>query len=319
MINLIREQMITDATAMIDLSNNIVESREGLNHPVVAIMASKSGRTLGDEFDHIFQDAVDFTVMREVAKIARTIIFDSRQALALRPAMKRFTDRPFWKLPFPATILQFTTGISETDFFQIEKDRASETENDKVLAVVLAEYEGTRNAIAYFTSGAIQRVKWQGDSLTTFEDFINPSDPPTAEAWHNKLQLQALGQACLMYLNCQNIAIDRNEKFSRQERRQAERKGKPLPEYYNVTDIKTRRVVKYHYANPQEQTDDEAQEKERSGWEHSYRYTVEPFFRQLSDGRVIIVDRHDRGLKHEHRKEAIKKVPYTPADPRLTN
>lgn len=315
MIKLLRDEIIKVSAINVMAADQVLAGGLEEKDPIVQEMAKFTGNTAALELSKLYQNAVDYTVVSTVAEEGQTIIFDSRQALALRPAMQRLANRPFWKLPFPSVILQFTEPIAETDFFQVEPSWRDD-DPDPVLALILAQHEETRNAIAYYKSTNVQRVKWIEGNPTSMMDLINPDDPPTPEAWHNKQQLQLLAQACAMYLACENIEIQRHTGFKRHERRQAERNGEELPVYHEVVT----RVAKYHYKDVAQQIADEANAAEhKRGTPHGYRYDVSWHFRELTDGRVIIVKSHERGVRHppETKKQAVKRVPYTPQDPRL--
>jgi hypothetical protein len=314
MIKLIRDEIVQVFQSNISMISDLLAIGINENDPDIAEIAALAKQTPGQVILRARENLVDFSVAAEIAKSGKTILFDHRQALALRPAMRRFTEKPFWKLPFTNTIIQFDRAIAEREFFDYEPNRL-QSQDDPVIALLLSEEQGVRNAVAVFVSGDVQRAKWVGDKVVMPEDLLYPEDTPSQEAMRNKRQLQLLAQACCLYMSCKNIEIEKYEEFSRAERRKAQKKGVALPDYY--TPVVVRRVTKYHYADKNQQEQDEREGATHSGGEHSYRYDVSQHFRALANGDTIIVQNHERGLKHERKPEVVQKVPYTPQDPRI--
>lgn len=296
----------------------------GPNHPSMIEIAHARGVTPEQTVMDFEQDIRDFTTTSLIAEVSQTVLFKAEQALALVPALKRFDDQPFYKLPFPCMILQFDEYIPETVFFQEETDYWHNDErmaeiarkireakinrgiyekqglnpdfeaNDAVMGLVLGQELGVCNAIAFFASGEIQRVKWmEGDQIDQAARYVNPSSRPRRdEAKNNKLQLARLAMACVFYLNCKNITLDKVVADKKANAKRA-KKGKAIFQDYYIT-----RVTK---TKAQIQADDE-EKRSGTGRHVSFRFDVRGHFRRLESGSVIWVSDHQRGIdKEEYR------------------
>lgn len=290
-----------DILAMCERNRKVMVEllQTGKLHPGVQMMAERHGFTLDQAMDELIQDATDILVVRTCAEKSQTILFSAEQALYLRPALQRFNDQPFFKLPFDSLILQFDRPIDEKEFFQIEPQHYTAEKGDKILGIVLARYEGTYNAIAFFESAEIQRVKWLEDD-PEFLKFVNANSQfNEKEGIDNKKQLQLLSMAAVFYLNCKNIEIEKVEVDPKVNRKRVAKGKTPLSDYYAC------RVVKTHYATTSEQ---EAEEEKRQGSKHSFRYDVKGFFRRVGGGETIWIAPHQRGLTHEIYKPKVYEV-----------
>lgn len=243
----------------------------------------------------------DFRVAAHIAADAQTVLFSSEQALALRPALERFAEEVDYRPPFPNVILQFTSPIPETEFFAEERPLAEivgqpvpDLPGDSVLALLLHQHENNgetvNQAVAYFHSTAINRVMWTGNTLRYYPD-AHPSDLARA----NKEHLKALAVACIAYINCINLMLERHEPDERVNRKRAAKGKRVLPPYYTV-------VVRPEYRR---EGDDSSHGQ---GSSHGHRYDVRGHFRRLGDGRLTWVRPHQRGLAHEEYIPAVRRV-----------
>jgi len=305
----------------------------GPNHPAMLAIAEARGVTPTQVVADFEQDIRDFITTGYIAAAAQTVLFKAEQALALVPALKRFDDQPFFKLPFPNMILQFDEYIPEKVFFQEETDYWHNDErmahiaqqirdakisrelyeeqglnpdfdsNDAVIGIVLGQELGACNAIAYFASGEIQRVRWMdGDQIDQAARYVNPSTRPRREeAINNKLQLVRLAMACVFYLNCKNITLDKVVPVAKKNNAKRAKKGKAVfGDYYITRVIKTKAQLQA-----------EVEEKERgepSGRHVTFRFDCRGFFRRLENGSVIWVSAHQRGLAYEEYRPKVYKA-----------
>lgn len=241
----------------------------------------------------------DFRVAAHIAADAQTILFDSDQALALRPALERFAEEVDYRLPFANVILQFTQPIPETVFFAEERPLAEivgqqipDTAGDTVLCLLLHQHtdngETVNQAVAYFHSTAVNRVMWAGDSLRYYPD-ADPSDLSRA----NKERLRALAVACIAYINCINLMLERHEPDERVNRKRAAKGKRVLQPYYTV-------VVRPEYRQ-------EGDGAGGQGSKHGHRYDVRGHFRRAGE-RLTWVRPHQRGLSHTEYIPAVRRV-----------
>lgn len=266
---ILRQEMVTILSAVVD-------SLEPL-HPTL------SGRQLTDFYDF----GATLTVLQE----ARVILFNSQQALALRPALDRFSEDVAYHLPFERVWLQFTDPIPEAELFEVERPPGHEEmgiETDAVLGIVLAQDETDsgqmlNNCSAVFSSTSVNRVLWANEPRAHLRLHEQAEQNDVGAA--NKRILRNFAIACVAYINCENIRLQHQsvlDKVNRKRRRQGKRELEP----YYICQL---RGVDY------EQDEDSA----GSGTSHSFRYDVRGHFRRLPDGRLTWVRPHQRGLTHD--------------------
>ena len=246
----------------------------------------------------------DFEIAALIAVHAQTIVFSADQALALRPALERFDETVEYRLPFPQVILQFDRPLPEHEFFSIEHAYQSDpahlqmidrlwhehgqsvhgwtpADGDALVALLLAQddIDGVlhNQAVAFFASTALNRVHWHGDNL----GWLPNSDRTFAD---NKRALRNLCVACVAYLNCINLTLERQEAPNKVQKRRAKDGKPPLLAYYTV-------VVAPAYRHKDD--------GESTGMQHGHRYDVRGHLRKLPGNRLIWVRPHQRGLAHE--------------------
>lgn len=259
----------------------------------------------------------DFEVTAEIARTGQTILFSADQALALRPALAAFDEQVDHRLPFPSIILQFDRPIPEHIFFEAERDELQDPaflrqmadtwrqadlplrdwtpeDGDAVTAVLLLQSEnadGIHNqAVAFFVSTAVNRVYWRGTELVFLPGVRGHVDVGE----NNKRTLRNLAVACVAYMNCVNLMLEKHEPPEKVQKRRAKDGKPPIQPYYTVT-------VRPEYRRADETSGE-------PGSHHSYRYDVRGHFRRLADGRLTWVRPHQRGLAHEQYIPAVRKV-----------
>lgn len=282
-------------------------------------IAQARSLTTDQVFEEITQDLKDFLVVATIARNAQTVLFSADQGIALRPALARFSDQPFFRLPFPHMIIQFDKPIPEEIFFTVEPDYWTEDprlekirdiianeqslqneykkmdldplseQGDKIAAIVLDQDGDTCNAVAWYTSGEIQRVMWKVYDL----DVSKNMRPPDVGVYRdlklrNKQQLQSFSMACVFYMNCRNITLEKVVADKKINAGRAKRGKRLLPDYHICKVVKT----KYDLAGDGEASGD------KTGHKHTIRYDVRGHFRNVGDGVIWIGD-HQRGLSNE--------------------
>lgn len=327
-MKLIKDLILQIATRRQDDLKEVIRAG-GPYSPGIMSLARTRNQDPHMVFEGYKQDVTDFMVAESIAVEAQTVIFSADQAIALRPALSRFADQPFFKLPFPRMIIQFDQAIPETVFFEDEPDhwlndpRLSEdrevllkniqtldayqerglnpllADDDAVIAILISQHDDICNAIAWFTSGEIQRVLWKSSNTLDFTKYINPKEQRVKPelAQKNKQQLQFLAMACVFYLNCKNISLEKIAADPKVNAGRIKRGKRPLPDYHVI------KVVKTHY-DLEESTKEET---EKTGRHVSIRFDVRGFFRRVGDG-AIWVRPHQRGLANERYVPKIYKV-----------
>lgn len=239
-------------------------------------------------------DHTDTIATLHMLEDAHVIIFDSEQALALVPAVRRFADDLDFRLPFPSVMFQFSEPIPETDILKQEKD-----EPDRILVLVVSQTENDiNNASVWFESTSVNRAQWANESVTPLcisptadedeeTDLLLFVDKPTlAEIKiRNKEIVRLLACAMVAYINCENITLERQAVDEKVNRKRQSKGKRPLEPYYTVRV----RGVRY---------DDNAQSG-RTGRHVGFRFDVRGHFRRLDDGRLTWVRAHQRGVQHE--------------------
>jgi len=93
-----------------------------------------------------------------------------------------------------------------------------------------------------------------------------------------------LAIACVAYINCENITLERQAADAKLNRSRTGKGKKPFEDYY-LCHLRASRG--------------EAGAGEGQGGEHGFRYDVRAHFRRLPDGRLTWVRAHQRGVGHE--------------------
>lgn len=239
-------------------------------------------------------DHTDTIATLRILEPAQVILFDSEQALALVPAIRRFAEQLDFRLPFPSVLFQFSEPIPETDILAQEKQ-----ESDHILALVVSQTEsGINNASVWFESTAINRAQWENESVTPLRiaptamedddsDFLLFADTPTpAEIKiRNKEVIRLLACAMVAYINCENITLERQAVDEKINRKRAAKGKRELTPYYTVR----LRGVRY----------ESSEEGAVPGRHVSFRFDVRGHFRRLEVGGLTWVRAHQRGLRHE--------------------
>jgi hypothetical protein len=236
---------------------------------------------------------IDLGVTLTIAREAKVILFDTEQALALKPALDRFAENlSEYRLPFPSVMLQFSTPIPEVALLpsaeQTVEMRQLGIAEDQILALLLGQEEDTtgrlvNSASAWFASTTANRVSWRDDERAHLR-MLPQVGRASEDAQRNKAQIRNLAIACIAYINCENITLEMQAVAEKINRKRA-REGKRVLEDYYVCRLRPSRG--------------ESAEGDAAAQTHGFRYDVRGHFRRLPDGKLTWVRAHQRGLAHE--------------------
>ncbi len=280
---------------------HLIQSRPHLLRQDVVDLLSSLPELAGYAASSERADVIDLGVTLIVAREAKAILFASEQALALKPALDRFAEEMReYRLPFPCVMLQFTEPIPESALLasveQTEDMRRAGIEEDKIVALFLGQETdaagGTINsASAWFATTAVNRVSWREHARAHLR-LLPGVDTTNEAARRNKEQIRNLAIACIAYINCENIRLERQTVAEKINRKRA-REGKRVLEAYYLCRLRPSQG---------------AAAADDSGAGHSFRYDVRGHFRRLPDGKLTWVRAHQRGLAHELYKPKVYKV-----------
>lgn len=245
---------------------------------------------------------VDLGVTLTVAREAKVILFSTEQALALKPALDRFAeDLSEYRLPFPSVMLQFTEPVPESALManveQTEDMQRMGIAEDTILALLLGQEEGregklVNTASAWFATTTVNRVSWRDDERAHLR-LLPGTGKGTEDERRNKERIRNLAIACIAYINCENITLDRQAVAEKINRKRA-REGKRVLEDYYVCHLRPGKG--------------EAEDEHEGGSGHGFRYDVRGHFRRLPEGKLTWVRAHQRGLGHELYKPKVYKA-----------
>lgn len=278
-------------------------------------------------------EVFDFVLANQIASRAQTIRFPTQFALDMRKSIgkNRFDEAVFF-MPFDNLIIEFTEPIPEEYFIQTdqaiedyERDLVNRLRsNPKTSSLFRATFGeesierldqmyGTTSSIAallltthsdnqyaevcvWFRSTNTLRVTWNIETLEIIASKNPLGIPEIANL--NRRTIQELTLACIDYVNADNVIIERRGGVSEKIARKRTRRGKKPLEGYYVTRLK------------KEKYDDIELFRRGTGGQHGYMYPVARHRRRLSDGRVIIVKGHHRGLRHgeDSQRERVQQV-----------
>lgn len=244
---------------------------------------------------------IDLGVTLTVAREAKVIVFSTDQALALKPALDRFAeDVTEYRLPFPAVMLQFTEPIPEAALLgsveQTDDMLRMGVSEDKILALLMGQEEEdgsgriVNSVSAWFATTTVNRVSWREDERAHLR-MLQLAGRLTDAERRNKESIRNLAIACIAYINCENIMLEKQAVAEKINRKRA-REGKRVLEDYYVCRLRPGRR--------------EAEAGEGVG--HGFRYDVRGHFRRLPDGKLTWVRAHQRGLAHELYKPKVYKA-----------
>ncbi len=227
---------------------------------------------------------------------SKVILFSTEQVDVFAKMRKSPLDAVDYKLPFDSIFIQFTKpyrrilqpdDIGESDVFgmllvqeSVERETHAQLVADGMLGFM--SFEDTHSAywnrlfvFAQYRDVAIMSsMTWQSDVI--HRDVSNGDD--THGFWRD------IAIACIGYINCENVYLEKQGEVPEAVNRKREAKGKSRLEPYYVCRIKG---VQYDSHATGE------------GSKHGIRYDVRGHFRRLLTGKTLWVRPHQRGLANE--------------------
>lgn len=272
--------------------------------------------SLEEGLEQFVADLNEAAVAARHAHLSKTIIFSSEQVKIFLDliAKKKMVLLDF-ALPFEDTLLQFSEPITLTTAEgsveivamllikmaatqeEVEKSREAYDRDNAKIGISDAHRHSllnweTDNTITINSVIAVRkdleffRVVWasQNSQIQTVEPdgaIINGSDM--------QYVVRSVAVACIGYINCENVYLEKEGEVPEKVNRKREREGKKILEPYYVCHI---RGVKYNSAG-------EEVEKDASGRHVSFRFDVRGHFRRYESGKTTWVRPHQRGLQNE--------------------
>ncbi len=246
------------------------------------------------------------------ARESKTILFPVEQVSVFAGLLKNKQIIALdYNLPFKSVLLEFTEPVEVVGFggkkratgFLLEQMEETEQGFNQMV-------ERVRKAdrLFQFSDSHIKQIDWSKGEKVTINEMVvcyedesssnqiswNSHEPfgfDTGEDWDtDKLtaadRFKKLAIACVGYINCENVYLQREGDVSDAINAKRERKGKSRLEPYYVCRI---RGVQY----------DSAGNPTGEGAKHGIRYDVRGHFRRMTDGKTTWVRPHQRGLANE--------------------
>jgi len=259
----------------------------------------------------IEEDVTGYAIAYKMANLSKTILFPAEQVEVFISLLGKRFDIPLeYKLPFQNTLIEFTSPVEITGIygtrrslgFLLEQQVSDEQARKKGLEAIryaddvfgfdsrpTLNLDYSKNdtitinaALVFYEDLSGEQIAWTSqnpDGLETCEDWDESTES------HMK-QIKRLILACIGYINCENIYLQKEGEVSAAINAKRERKGKSRLEPYYVCRI---RGVQY---------DSQGYEK-GAGVKHGIRYDVRGHFRHLATGKTTWVRAHQRGLQNE--------------------
>lgn len=235
----------------------------------------------------IRNELINLYALGSITMAAHTILFSSEQAEVFAGLAEGYTESLEYALPFEQVLLEFTEpvpwgdrqllgiALSHDEYDQAEFESFAAERNMIIEqpAQPLADHTELHYAIAVYADEFAERIAWRVDDRQILFD-----DRPVADA-----AVKNLAIACIGYINCENVTLERHAVDERINRKRVRKGKKPLEPYYTCHI----RGVSY------------AGEGAGTGAKHGIRYDVRGHFRRLATGKTIWVRAHQRGLANE--------------------
>lgn len=241
----------------------------------------------------------------ETAQNAEPILFSADQADVFLKIIERYNDPLDFRLPFSNVFLQFSRPVKT----QYQKRSDDDFDRGSLVALALAQtshdrhqvnewirkdrIEGKTNGLVYpegddevlinhmcflYEDWGTEYFNWASGASAKLssDDYARTQ---AVARWRN------LAIACIGYINCENVYLEKQGEVPEAVNRKREAKGKSRLEPYYVCRIKG---VQY-----------EANGQVGGGNAHSIRYDVRGHFRRLQTDKTLWVRPHQRGLANE--------------------
>jgi hypothetical protein len=249
-----------------------------------------------------------------IAAKAKTILFHSEQAQVFTNVNQSYFDALDFRLPFDHVFLQFDRPVLIDYELRFDQD----FDRGKLIAIAMRQIETTKNQHREAIEKTKELDREMGIEENNFfeivaehddtpvvlnqvcflyqdwgTEFLNWQAGTTNESLvdedvvrNNAMQMwRNVAVACIGYINCENIHLERIEQAAEAINAKRERKGKSRLEPYYICRI---RGVQYDSTDPT-----------GTGAKHGIRYDVRGHFRRLQTGKTTWVRPHQRGLQNE--------------------
>lgn len=262
-------------------------------------IATTHGVDYDTAIENLVLERVEFTNAHEIVKQAQTVIFDVYQAQVLWEAGNDYLEQLDFRLPYENLFIQFSRPFTVKNLDEQEEQVVGFLLNQSVMTqeaiafsqefaknaigmVVPAMREGDihNTVIVVFGDYNLRKLTW---ITSTHEELFQKTETERLYNYWNSLR--NLVVACVGYINCENIVLEKNSVDEKVNRKRTKSGKKVLESYY------TCRIRKSKYS-----TNDYAKQ---TGYHHSFRYDVRGHFRRLVNGKTTWVRSHQRGLQHE--------------------
>lgn len=215
---------------------------------------------------------------------SQIIVFDTEQVKVFWDLIRvgKFLPTLDYRLPFPKVCIYFSEPIilQEADYFGLEiGHQAVFLTQESLLEGIQLKDVVNRIAILHREYDPVF-VEWFGNLPEVYE--VVP--PWSADIDKLGAMYRSLAAACVEYINCENIYLEKQGEVPEAVNSKREKKGKSRLEPYYVCRI---RGVQYDSTATGE------------GSKHGIRYDVRGHFRRLTTGKTTWVRPHQRGLTNE--------------------
>lgn len=253
-------------------------------------------------------DMQQFADSYRTAKESKVILFDGDQVAVFLELIetKNFLPSIDYNLPFMDVWLNFSSPInikaidgdptiSALLVSQVTIDEKEYNENakrvrqadeffDAEMQFMPVDWSSTE-AVAFNQVRTIYaNLECDVTAWTSQSQYIMTLDDCDLDVMLWKEKARRLAAACIAYINCENIYLEKQGEVSEAVNRKREAKGKSRLEPYYVCRIKGVQHDSHETG---------------TGAKHGIRYDVRGHFRRLETGKTIWVRPHQRGLQNE--------------------
>lgn len=254
----------------------------------------------------------DYSLLLSNLDSAQTILFSSEQANVFLSLRKTYFENLDFRLPFPKVLLVFGNPLRFDYDLRFEND----IDRGGLIALALSqevfskdvwdkETERNRKIDASFEAWSpkfpddnseiiinsmsliykddgVESYHWQeGNYAASMKGEEASTEHPRTKAI---LVWKSLAVACIGYINCENVCLEKTGEVSEGVNRKRESKGKSRLEPYHICKVVGVSSNPIHTGN---------------GTKHAIRYDVRGHFRKLGVGKTIWVRPHQRGIENE--------------------
>lgn len=248
----------------------VVQINRGLKNEIIATMALDAAAPWHQRDEAYMRER---KLLIDALVASKMIVFSGEQAEIFCNAASAYNEPLDYDLPFPKVFLQFSKPVPVY---------SADAGNINLACVLLLHY-GKQNADIIFSwfRGVADNRWW-----VLADIWMNGKRHKEVEHLDDRRTVSNLANACIGYINCENIYLHKEGEVPAKVNRKREQQGKKILEPYYVCRI---RGVQY----------DSDGEPTGQGTHHGFRYDVRGHFRRLDSGRTTWVRPHQRGLQNE--------------------